>query len=284
MSKKSIKNIYADSTSESEIDALIKNTTHEIVTVKLMLNIGYPMKMVGKTLIDIASGPSPKLSMATILAGCRKYIAVDRENVLDEIRKFYNLRQKEYSDNIKLISTKNIDGNLIHDLDCECSGFEDIICHTQMFLMHIQEKDIRKDIIKAILLKGKTCLFTETDWSSFQYSDGVLKDFQNAFKNFFDFMGIIGNYGGSIHKEIIEVIRENKLSISVSQIPIHISDKEAGMQCWEELVQLAERAIIALSDKRPFLVYFLKGIQKRLIEEKPFALRPTFMSVVTKAI
>lgn len=280
-----IKNIYAMGTSEKEIDVLSKNTTHDMVAAKSMLNIGYPMNIVDKILIDFGSGPSPKLSLASVLSGCRKYIAVDRENVLQKIKTFYDSRPKYYSNFIKFISVGNIDGKFIQNIDCGYCNFNDIICHMQMLLMHIQEKDVRKDIIRAILLKGKTAIFTETNWGSFDLnsSEGVLKDLKKVFKELLSALGINGNY--NLFGEINEVIKENNFSILASEIPITISDEEAKMESWRELVEKIEQGKAGLSSKpdNNYLVVRLQDVKERLISEKPFILRPTFSSVITSA-
>jgi hypothetical protein len=285
MSKKNIKNIYEGVTPESEISALRQGNTHHLVAMKFISMID-PLNIFGKTLIDVGCGPNPMFSLFALSAGCSKYVAIDRANVLEKIKNFYKrmLESNYFTSKIKFNSTDNLSGEIIKNIECG-DNFDNIICHMQMLLMHIQNKNIRKDIIKAILLKGKVNLFTETNWASFDlnYSNGVLKDLKNAFKDLLSALGINRDY--HLFEEIYEVIMENKFSITALEIPITISNKEADIECWRELVFLIERGKDILSkSKNPEntdLIGRLENIQERLFQEEPFILRPIFSSVVT---
>lgn len=288
------KTIYGDKTPDSEIKALAQMHTHHVVALKLienLMSINF-IKLIGKTFVDVGSGPSPMMSLFSFSMGCSKYVAIDRVKVLDSVEKFY-LKMKSSITNylfgkIKFEPMSNLSGDTINDLNSDYE-FEDIIFHTQMILMHIEDQNQRKEIIKSILKRGKVSLFTEPDWNTLDYSEGVLLDFKNTMKDFFIYVGIKSNYGSRLFDEINEVIVENNLPVISFQTKITISDKEAGVKCYNELIIQTERAILALTGKfrKPVddeLVVRLKEIKDRLKIEKPVANRPVFVSVVTKSI
>jgi hypothetical protein len=288
------KTIYGGGTPDSEIKALASMHTHHVVALKLMENLREInfIKLIGKTFIDIGSGPSPMMSLFVFSLGCSKYVAIDRMKVLDSLKNFY-LKMKSSITNylfgkMKFEPMSNLTRETIDNLNSDYE-FEDIVFHTQMVLMHIHDQDKRKKIIKSILKRGKIALFTEPNWDSLDYNEGLLLDFRNAMNEFFQYVGIDGNYGANLFDEINEVISENNLSIFPFQINITVNDEEVGMKCYNELILHAERAILALTGKfnKPAnddLVLRLKEIKAKLKIEMPVSNRPIFISVATKSL
>jgi hypothetical protein len=288
------KTIYGGGTPDSEIKALSQDRTHHLVALKLieMLHEINYIKFLGKTFIDIGSGPSYMMSLYSFVSGCSKYITVDRQEVLDKIKDFY-IAMKNNSTSylfgqMKFEPIENITGDVIKNI-CSDYEFEKIIFHSQMFLMHIGDKNQRKEIIKAILQKGKIAMFTEPNWGSLDYKEGVLYDFKITMKEFFEIVGVNGNYGSSLFDEINDVIFDDNLPIVPLKISFTLSDIEVGIKCYKELIQHSQRAILTLTGKfnKPStnpLVIRLKDIKKRLMVEKPEAKRPIFVSVATKSL
>ena len=284
--------LYEGNTPESEIDALMSLYAHHAVAMKFISKLKEPLNIFNKTFIDVGSGPSPLMSIFALSSGCKKYIALDREEVLKHIEYFYlkmaGTPVNYLRERIALNITDDIDGDSIQNLICE-SDFKDKIFHMQMVLMHIKDQDKRKSLIKEILMNGKVALFTEPDWASMNYKEGILYDFKIAMKELFNILGINGDYGQVLVEEVREVVEENGLLMNVLEVPITISDEEVGRKCYEELISSAERGIQTLNgkfkdNKNDELLFWLYNIKSRLLAEKPEANRPIFYSVVAKCI
>jgi hypothetical protein len=288
--------LYSVSTSDDEIAALQKVDTHFIVKEKLLYQLRDDFKvldLVGKTFVDVGSGPSPKLSQLVISLGCAKYVALDRTNVLEKIAEFYSEMSdnpKRFLDKIELIPME-INGDSIRKLNLNTTS-NNVVMHIQMLLMHVQDIDQRLKLISSILFKGDISIFTEPNWgTAFKYKKGILGQFRSAMNKFFKIAGINGNYGGSLFSEVCSIVSKRELSVSVSKIPIVLNEEEMGSPFYMELVAIATRAINNLTfvkfknvPKKEVtkLIAMFSLIKEKLIELKPVSESPIFESVIVK--
>ncbi len=283
------KTIYSKNTPLSEIEALKGELSwsHHLINIKFIEGIKaiMPFSLFNKTLIDLGSGPNSLMGMYSLLSGCKKYIALDRKEVLEKMKIFYSLNENFlnflYLKKIKFSNIRNISDKDIFNITLNLKK-DDIVFNTRMFLMHINNTVLRKKIIKAILQSSSNALFIEPDWSSLSDDSYGFKD---AMNEFFVITGINGNYGKYMFKEIEKVIEENKLCV-ISNNNI-LSLDENNIFFWKEIILLSERSIKLLMSKfnrskEDVLVKKFSSIIEKMNNTRPPVKSPVFNCLITK--
>ena len=288
-------NLYSNSIPDSEVKILEEGLIQKVHTRVAFTAIhSAKIRLGGKTFIDTGSGPNNVVGLSVLNLGCSMYIPIDRAKALKKMMKSFSYLshwEEKYSSgrNVRLIEVENLTGSFIKNINFETNS-ESLIFHTQMVLMHIKTQRVRISLIKEILKKGSTAIFTEPDWNTFNLlnNNPLLKEFGLAMKEFFYEADISGDYGGFMSKEINKVISENKLQkFIIRKTLINITDEDVRTECYKELIVQIDRSLEILNNdlkrnRDDHLVLKFEKLKRRIMIEKPKAIRPTFVSICLK--